>query len=250
MKDIKCYRVCLQNSATAFMVKESIPFVLIPLFIAAAFGIAAVVFAFYQLWFIAAAFLFLAAFMAFFFRDPQRNVPTEADIIVSAADGRVTRVEERENGKFVSVFLSPLDVHINRAPISGKVIKVEMFQGKKSPATSNQASQTNERNAITIEGEKMTVVCTQIVGILARRIVCWSKVGDALEIGEKYGLIKFGSRTDLLLPAAVEIYVKVGDKVKGGETIIGRLAESYQLPATDSELSAVQYANGRNKTAS
>ena len=229
------------------MVKESIPFVFIPLIIAAVFAVSAVVFAFYQLWFIAAAFILLALFMAFFFRDPRRNIPADADIIVSAADGKVTRVEDRETGKFVSVFLSPLDVHINRSPIAGKVVKVELFQGKKSPATSNNASQTNERNAITIEGEKMTVVCTQIVGILARRIVCWSKVGDSLDIGEKYGLIKFGSRTDLLMPKNVEIFVKVGDKVKGGETIIGKLNNGYKLPVTDSELSAVgQYANGRN----
>ena len=228
------------------MVKEGFPFVLIPLLIAAAFAVLAVVFAFYQLWFVAAAFFLLALFMAFFFRDPQRNIPTDADIIVSAADGRVTRIEDRDDGKFVSVFLSPLDVHINRAPIAGKVIKVEMFQGKKSPATSNQASQTNERNAITIEGEKMTVVCTQIVGILARRIVCWKKVGDYLKIGERYGLIKFGSRTDLLMPKTVEIYVKVGDRVKGGETVIGRLMESYHLPDADSEISAIQYANGRS----
>jgi phosphatidylserine decarboxylase len=205
------------------MVKESVPFIFIPLGLAAIFAVLAVVFAFYQLWFAAAAFVFLAGFMAFFFRDPQRVIPTDADIVVSAADGRVTRVEDRETGKFVSVFLSPLDVHINRAPIAGRVVKVEMFQGKKSPATSNKASETNERNAITIEGEKMTVVCTQIVGILARRIVCWKKPGDTLEIGEKYGLIKFGSRTDLLMPKAVEIFVKVGDKVKGGETIIGKL---------------------------
>ncbi len=205
------------------MVKESIPFIFVPLVIAVIFAVLAVVFVFYHLWFVAAAFLFLALFMAFFFRDPQRVIPTDADIIVSAADGRVTRVEERETGKFVSVFLSPLDVHINRAPIAGKVVKVEMFQGKKSPATSNEASQTNERNAITIEGEKMSVVCTQIVGILARRIVCWSKVGDTLDIGEKYGLIKFGSRTDLLMPKNIEIFVKVGDKVTGGETIIGKL---------------------------
>ena len=229
------------------MVKESIPFVFIPLLIAAVIAVFAVVFALYQLWFVAVAFILLALFMAFFFRDPRRNIPADADIIVSAADGKVTRVEDRETGKFVSVFLSPLDVHINRSPIAGKVVKVEMFQGKKSPATSNNASQTNERNAITIEGEKMTVVCTQIVGILARRIVCWSKVGDTLNIGEKYGLIKFGSRTDLLMPKTVEIFVKVGDKVKGGETIIGKLNNGYKLPVTDSELSAAsQYANGRN----
>ncbi len=198
------------------MVKEGIPFVSIPLLIA-------FVLVFFQIWVGVVVFVGLAVFMAYFFRDPQRNVPIEADIVVSAADGKVTRIEDREDGKFVSVFLSPVDVHINRAPIAGKIIKVEMFQGKKAPATSNEASQTNERNAMTIQGEKMTVVCTQIVGILARRIVCWRKAGDEVEIGEKYGLIKFGSRTDLLMPKNVEIAVKIGDRVVGGETVIGRL---------------------------
>ncbi len=207
---------------TSFMVKEGLPFVIVPLLIA--IGLA-----FFGWWIFAALFVGLALFMGFFFRDPQRTVPNEANIIVSAADGKVTRIEDRENGKFVSVFLSPVDVHINRAPIAGTVTRVELFQGKKAPATSNEASQTNERNAITIEGEKMTVVCTQIVGILARRIVCRSKVGDNLQIGEKYGLIKFGSRTDLLMPKNVEIAVKVGDKVVGGETVIGRLIE-YKTP--------------------
>ena len=202
------------------MVKEGIPFVLVPIIIAA-------IFAFFQFWIFAGFFVAVALFMAFFFRDPRRATPTDADIIVSAADGKVTRIEDRENGKFVSVFLSPIDVHINRAPIAGRVVKVELFQGRKAPATSNEASQTNERNAITIEGEKMTVVCTQIVGILARRIVCWSKAGDNLELGEKYGLIKFGSRTDLLLPKNTEILVKVGDRVIGGETIVGKLIEYY-----------------------
>ncbi len=201
-----------------FMVKEGIPFVLVPIALAA-------IFAFFQIWIGVAVFVGLALFMAYFFRDPKRVIPTDADIIVSAADGKVTRIEDRETGKFVSVFLSPVDVHINRAPIAGRVVKVEMFQGKKAPATSNEASQTNERNAMTIEGEKMTVVCTQIVGILARRIVCWSKTGDNLALGEKYGLIKFGSRTDLLMPKNVEIFVKVGDRVVGGETIIGKLVE-------------------------
>ena len=197
------------------MVKEGIPFIIIPLLLAVGLAI-------FDFWIIAALFVALALFMMYFFRDPKRLIPSEADIIVSAADGKVTRVEDREDGKFVSVFLSPVDVHINRAPIAGKVVKVELFKGKKAPATSNEASQTNERNAMTIEGEKMTVVCTQIVGILARRIVCWSKAGDNLEIGEKYGLIKFGSRTDLLMPKNVEILVKLGDRVVGGETIIAK----------------------------
>lgn len=200
------------------MVKDGIPFVLVPIIIAVIFG-------FFQIWLGVVLFILLAGFMAFFFRNPHRTISTEADIIISSADGKVTRVEDLTEGKFVSVFLSPLDVHLNRSPIAGKVTNVKLFQGKKAPATSNEASQTNERNAITIEGEKMTVVCTQIVGILARRIVCNSKVGDELKIGEIYGLIKFGSRTDLLMPKNVKIEVKVGDRVKGGETIIGRLIE-------------------------
>lgn len=198
------------------MVKEGIPFVLMALA-----GLA--IFAFFQIWIGAAAFALLALFMAYFFRDPQRTTPTEENIIVSAADGRVTRVEETENGKFVSVFLSPLDVHINRAPIAGKITKVSYIRGKKNPATSNQASLVNERNSLTIEGVKMTVICTQIAGIVARRIVCWSKEGDRVELGQKFGLIKFSSRTDLLMPKEVEVVVRVGDRVVGGETIIAKL---------------------------
>lgn len=200
------------------MVKDGIPFVLVPFIIA-------LIFASFQIWIGVVFFLFLTVFMAFFFRNPNRTIPNEENIIVSSADGKVTRVEDRDEGKFVSVFLSPLDVHVNRSPIAGTVTNVKLFKGRKAPATSNEASQTNERNAITIEGEKMTVVCTQIVGIVARRIVCNAKVGDELSIGELYGLIKFGSRTDLLMPKNVKILVKVGDRVKGGETVIGKLVE-------------------------
>src|SRR5690606_19641540 len=124
-----------------------------------------------QLWLLAAVFALLAGFMGYFFRDPFRQVPDEAGVVVSAADGRVTRVDENEQGKTISVFLSPLDVHINRSPIEGTVTKVVYTRGKKAPATSNQASFANERNAITIENEGITVVCTQIAGIVARRIV-------------------------------------------------------------------------------
>ncbi len=198
------------------MVKEGFPFVIVPAILALIFGSL-------QLWILAAAFVLLALFMAYFFRDPFRTVPDDENIIVSAADGRVTRVDTLESGKLVSVFLSPLDVHINRAPISGKITKVEYVKGKKIPATSDQASLVNERNSITITGEKLTVVCTQIAGILARRIVCWNKEGDELQIGQKYGLIKFSSRTDLLMPREVEVRVSVGDRVVGGETIIASL---------------------------
>ena len=198
------------------MVKEGFPFVIVP-------AILALIFGFLQLWILAAAFVALALFMAYFFRDPYRTIPDDENIVVSAADGRVTRVDTVENGKIVSVFLSPLDVHINRAPISGKITKVDYVKGKKIPATSDQASLVNERNSITITGERLTVVCTQIAGIVARRIVCWNKEGDELEIGQKYGLIKFSSRTDLLMPKEVEVRVSVGDRVVGGETIIASL---------------------------
>ena len=198
------------------MVKEGFPFVIIPAIIALIFGAL-------QIWPAAAAFAAVALFMAYFFRDPYRIVPTEDDIIVSAADGRVTRINEGEEGKLVSVFLSPLDVHITRAPIGGKIAKVDYIEGKKIPATSDQASFVNERNSITIVGEKMTVVCTQIAGILARRIVCWNKEGDDLELGQKYGLIKFSSRTDLLMPTEVELKVAIGDRVVGGVTVIAVL---------------------------
>ena len=200
------------------MVKDGIPFVIVPLAIA-------ITLAFFGLWIFCIAFVLLTAFMAYFFRNPHREIPVAPGLIVAAADGKVTRIEDREDGKFVSVFLSPLDVHMNRSPIAGKIINIKLFKGKKAPATSNEASQTNERNALTIKGKKMTVVCTQIVGIVARRIVCWNKIGDELERGQRFGLIKFGSRTDLLMPKNVEVLVKMGDKVRGGETIIAKLAE-------------------------
>ncbi len=198
------------------MVKEGLPFVIVPAIIALIFG-------FFGIWLGAAALAAIALFMAYFVRDPYRNIPDDADIVLSAADGKVTRIEDEAGGKLVSVFLSPLDVHINRAPITGRISKVDYIRGKKIPATSDQASFVNERNAITIVGEKMTVVCTQIAGILARRIVCWNKEGDELEIGQKYGLIKFSSRTDLLMPNEVEVQVKIGQRVVGGETIIAKL---------------------------
>jgi phosphatidylserine decarboxylase len=205
------------------MVKEGIPFITFPVVVSTVFAVLFFIYGGAIFFILAIAFFLLTAFMAYFFRDPQRTVPGEDDIVVSAADGRVTRVETREDGNFVSVFLSPLDVHINRAPITGKVVRADYIKGKKNPATSDRASLVNERNALTIEGERMTVVVTQIAGIVARRIVCWSKTGDNLKLGEKFGLIKFSSRTDLLMPLEAEVLVKVGDRVVGGETIIARL---------------------------
>ena len=198
------------------LAREGMPFIIVPLAVAVGFAV-------FGFWVLAVFFFLLAAFMAFFFRDPRRVPPNEEGVIVSAADGTVTRIEQNESGKLVSVFLSPLNVHINRSPIAGRIAKLEYIRGKKLPATKNEASFVNERNSLTIEGEHMTVVCTQIAGILARRIVCRVKEGDNLTIGEKFGLIKFSSRTDVLMPANVELAVKIGDKVKGGLTVIGRI---------------------------
>ena len=173
------------------MVKDGIPFVLVPL-------IAGFIFLFFNIWTAAAFLIILALFMAYFFRDPERTIPEGDELIVSAADGRVTRIEDLDTGRLVSVFLSPLDVHVNRSPISGRIESVTYSRGRKLPATNEQASLVNERNSVTIVGAKMTVICTQIAGILARRIVCWTKAGDELVIGQRFGMIKFGSRTDLL----------------------------------------------------
>src|SRR6476620_4342544 len=162
------------------MVKDGIPYVIVPVIIALLFG-------FFQLWIVAALFVALAAFMAFFFRDPARVTPEGSGLIISAADGRVTRVEDNGDTRLVSVFLAPLDVHINRSPIAGTISQVNYVAGKKNPATSDNSSLVNERNSLTIQGDGFTVVCTQIAGILDRRIVCWKKEGDNLVAGERFG---------------------------------------------------------------
>jgi len=181
-----------------------------------------------SLWPLALLLAILAAFMAFFFRDPDRQSPTDPDVVVAPADGRVTRVRPVNEGvagsaTLVSIFLSPLDVHINRAPIGGKITNVAYTRGQFLMATNANASLVNEQNALTIEGDNVTVVCKQIAGILARRIVCWKTAGERLKLGERFGLIKFSSRTDVLLPASVEVLVAEGARVQGGTTIIGRV---------------------------
>ena len=202
------------------MVKDGLLWILIP-------ALGALASALLGLWWAAVPLLLLAAFMAYFFRDPNRVSPDDESLVVSPADGRVTRVEklspaEAGSPTVVSIFLSPFDVHVNRAPIAGEVIDVTYTKGRFIAATSDNASLVNEQNALTIKGEKMTVVCKQIAGVLARRIVCWKRPGDSLELGERFGLIKFGSRTDLVLPHGVEVLVRVGERVSGGVSIIGR----------------------------
>lgn len=202
------------------MVKDGLPYIIFPLLVAS-------IFVFFKLWLLAIPLLLLALFMAYFFRDPEREIPKEADIIVSPADGRVTRIEnvESESGSFilVSIFLSPLDVHINRSPIAGRIKSQNYIKGKFKIATSRDASLVNEQNVLEIGNDDITVICKQIAGILARRIVCWRKAGDEVGLGERFGLIKFSSRTDLVMPDTVEVLVKKGERVRGGSTIVGRI---------------------------
>ena len=199
------------------IVKESIPYIVVPLLL----GAGAAVLGF---WWVAAILLLVTLFMAFFFRDPKRVPPSDTDVVVSPADGKVTRISPAgADSTVISIFLSPLDVHINRSPIPGKIVDVLYSPGKFLMATNEKASLVNEQNALTIQGEKITVVCKQIAGILARRIVCWKAEGDSLGLGERFGMIKFSSRTDVLLPANVRVTVKEGDRVRGGTTVIGRI---------------------------
>jgi phosphatidylserine decarboxylase len=203
------------------MARDGIIYVLVP----SALAVLAFVFGY---WPIGVAFAILTAFMAFFFRDPRRDAPADSNVVVSPADGKVTRVErvETENSEsptLVSIFLSPFDVHINRAPIAGQITDVTYLKGKFLIATDEKASLVNEQNALTIQGERITVVCKQIAGILARRIVCWKHAGERVNLGERFGLIKFSSRTDIVMPATVEVTVSPGDRVKGGTSIIGRI---------------------------
>jgi phosphatidylserine decarboxylase len=204
------------------IVRESLPFVIIP-------SILALVSLAFGLWIVFGLFVFVVFFMVFFFRDPHRDVPVDPNVIVAPADGRVTRVQvlapdQEDSATVVSIFLSPLDVHINRSPIVGKITDVVYSPGKFLMATNEKASLVNEQNILTIQGEKVTVVCKQIAGILARRVVCWKKKGDNLELGERFGLIKFSSRTDVILPSNVTVTVSEGDKVLGGTTVIGRIS--------------------------
>jgi phosphatidylserine decarboxylase len=163
-----------------------------------------------------------------FFRDPERQAPQGEGLVVAPADGKVVSVADANSAlpgsaKRVSIFLSPLDVHINRTPVEGKIEKVAYQRGKFMAAYKDEASQRNEQNALTIvDGAGRTFGVVQIAGVLARRIVCRAKAGDRLARGERFGLIMFGSRTDTYLPQNCRIEVAEGQRVKGGETVLAR----------------------------
>lgn len=168
--------------------------------------------------------------VAGFFRDPERKIPTEVGIVVSPADGKVVSIADVSRGsRFpdtatrVSIFLSPLDVHINRLPVTGRVDRVDYQPGRFLAAYKDIASERNEQNSLKLideQGRSLGVV--QIAGAVARRIVCWARPGDQRQRGERFGLIMFGSRTDIYLPAGCRVEVEEGQRVRGGETILGR----------------------------
>jgi len=201
------------------MVRDGIPFVVVPV-------ILAVIPLLFGYWWVAIPLLLIAGFMAFFFRNPRRSIPLAPGLVLAPADGRVTIVrpaDDRNPESLVSIFLSPLDVHINRAPIAGEIVDIAYKKGRFVMATKEESRELNEQNRLVIKGDKVVITCTQIAGVLARRIVCWKRRGERVECGERFGMIKFGSRTDLLMPPEVEIVVQTGMHVRGGETIIGKI---------------------------
>ena len=186
-------------------------------------------------------FLALSGFVAYFFRDPERSSPTEPGVLLAPADGKIVAVSPLQNdlaqpsGTLVSIFLSVLDVHINRIPASGTVVDVHYQPGKFLPAFRPHASHLNEQNIVTLQAEGTRVIIKQIAGILARRIVCRVKAGDTLRSGERFGLIRFGSRVDLLIPPEFAVYARPGQRVRGGESVLASsLSQSTQsVPAAE-----------------
>jgi phosphatidylserine decarboxylase len=160
-----------------------------------------------------------------FFRDPDRLTPTEPDAIISPADGVIVQVEEEEYEnrpvRRLSIFMSPLDVHVNRMPIAGTIKAIQYKKGSFQVASKDLASIENEQNVFTVEGPQGVIVVKQIAGLLARRIVFWRRLGDSLARGERVGMIKFGSRVDVLVAPTVKWNVKVGDRVWAGSSILG-----------------------------
>jgi phosphatidylserine decarboxylase len=189
----------------------------------------AVVASFLSVW-LSLLWFFLFFCTVAFFRDPERTVPADPDLIVAAADGTVMDIVEldedevlKKKTRRVGIFLSIFDVHTNRAPVDGRVLYRQHREGLCLDARHPDSSGKNESMTWAFENPRVTVVVRQITGAIARRIVAWAKIGDELKKGERFGMIRFGSRTELYLPLNAEVLVKVGDHVLGGSTIIGRL---------------------------
>jgi len=186
---------------------------------------------------VAVFFLVLTALFLFFFRDPNRPITTDTDAVLAPADGRVMVAGVPPgvacppgNWQQISIFLSPMDVHVNRLPISGRVTNVEYHPGRFLPAYRADAGDLNEYTQVTIDHDGQPIVVRQIVGVLARRIVCRVKEGASVQAGERFGVMKFGSRMDIFVPPSAALTVKVNDKVVGGVTVIARLAAREARP--------------------
>jgi phosphatidylserine decarboxylase len=186
--------------------------------------------------------LLFAGFFLWFFRDPERDVPQAPGAVVSPADGKVTEVSvvhlDGERYTRVSIFLSVFDVHVNRSPISGVIREVRYQRGKFLNAMDAASASENEQNIVRVEGDGHSVVFKQIAGLLARRIVFHPRVGDRLERGQRVGLIKFGSRTDVLFDPRADVQVKVGDRVRGGASVLAYLQPAAELTAAAHHSSA------------
>jgi phosphatidylserine decarboxylase len=177
--------------------------------------------------------LLLALFFLWFFRDPERAIPAAAGAVVSPADGKITEVSsvtiDGARKIRISIFLSVFDVHVNRSPIAGFVREIRYQRGKFLNAMNQLSAERNEQNIVTVEGDGQSVVFKQIAGLLARRIVFDPKVGDRLERGQRVGLIKFGSRVDVVLDASAALQVKVGERVRGGASVLAMMQLSAEL---------------------
>lgn len=214
----------MKMNHTTIIVREGLPFI-IPL------GVFTAILAF--IGFKGSAFVFFIAtvFVAWFFRNPERNTPVDAKAVISPADGEVIKIEESmENdllkapAKKISIFMNVLNVHVNRIPYSGKIMRIHYDKGSFFSANLDKASNLNEKNSILIRTDDGKEILTvQIAGLIARRIECWVKEGMDMLKGERFGLIRFGSRLEVFLPSESIISVRVGDKVKAGETQIGWL---------------------------
>ena len=171
-------------------------------------------------------FLILLIFTFYFFRDPERVVPLGDDILVSPADGLITNISEYKEGKKsytkVSIFLSVFNVHIQRLPVSGQITKIDYIEGKFINATLDKASEENERLRLTLKSGSNVIYITQIAGLIARRIICYLKTNQRVNQGDRYGIIKFGSRVDIEFPNSYNLMVSIGQQCIGGETIIAR----------------------------
>ena len=180
--------------------------------------------------FVGIALLIVTTFFLFFFRDPDRDVTAPDSAVVSPADGRVMVAGPSTTQAFpaaawqqISIFLSPMDVHVNRMPVSGRVTNVKYHPGRFLPAFRSDAGELNEFTEVIVDHAGLTIVVRQIVGILARRIVCRVKEGDVVKAGDRFGVMKFGSRMDIFLPHGATVHTKVGDKVVGGVTVLATL---------------------------